>query len=78
MIIFGKKAKGDSILIFFMLSLLMIQSQSLSIKMTMDTTSTDDTISSYYSDVGFCSCDRYASACDPLCCCDPLCLTVRI
>jgi len=52
-------------------------SESLSVKLTMDTSSSDTTVTSYNTNVGDCSCNVHQSTCDIFCCCDTMCSNVK-
>lgn len=51
--------------------------KSLSVKLTMDTTSSDTTILTYNTNINDCSCNIHQSSCDIFCCCDTVCSDVN-
>lgn len=72
------KHEGFSVLLLMILiCIYLTPSKSLSVKLTMDTSSSDSTISTYNTNVGDCSCNIHQSTCDIFCCCDTVCSDVN-
>ena len=61
----------------FILIVLLIQEGITYATQINVSSATTSTISNFYQDFSFCSCDRTPSLCDNYCCCDSACSAVR-